>query len=554
MRRCQEGRIGQQRYPYVYRKLWPGVLLALVSLVSEGDGSALLRVGGMDEHALSRRERAQLAAYAREQGEAFPAALNLAAKAGLSPQALDGIARLRSALAIVGWQASPWQFLARYLFGHGDLVRRFLREGSAVSTHRLLAIGQLLAVARAFASRPLIGTANTASSLRAFLTYVRRLTASSEGNVRMPPSGDNLDAVRILTVHASKGLEFPVVYVTNLADKRFPFREMWDAAPPPPGLVDGGSGGRLVEEARLFFVAISRAKKELVLSCAARYGKSNYSPSPLLSLVEPFFASTPLAWLHWENTREPISPSQSFGEPVLRVLQIGEVEDYMRCPRRYEYRYGFGLVERDEDLAYKRFQICVNRVVTTLRADQQSGVLHDQQSAQMLLAEEWARNGPHGHPYEDLYRGLAESLIMKCLAGLGQSSAAPLWRDGLDIDLGEAKVYIRIDRSTIDADGLVRLRRLRTGRERDEDHKAPRLALLRKAAGEMVGDQAKVAIELEYLADGRVEQIKYSARWEQPRIDALVRAVAGIVAGRYPAAPENRRLCTTCPYWVVCPA
>jgi DNA helicase-2/ATP-dependent DNA helicase PcrA len=63
---------------------------------------------------------------------------------------------------------------------------------------------------------------------------------------------ENSDAVKIMTVHAAKGLEFPVVFVVGLNQDVFPSRKSED----------------LEEERRLFYVAVTRAKERLYLSWA----------------------------------------------------------------------------------------------------------------------------------------------------------------------------------------------------------------------------------------------------------------------------------------------
>ncbi len=64
------------------------------------------------------------------------------------------------------------------------------------------------------------------------------------------------EGVNLLTVHASKGLEFDEVYVVDLMDGRFPNRKL------------AGKGGSIDEERRLFYVAVTRAKNRLYLSYA----------------------------------------------------------------------------------------------------------------------------------------------------------------------------------------------------------------------------------------------------------------------------------------------
>ncbi len=78
--------------------------------------------------------------------------------------------------------------------------------------------------------------------------------------------------VNLLTVHASKGLEFDDVYIIDLADGRFPNRKLIS------------KGGSLEEERRLFYVAATRAKNRLFLSYAKydRVKRAEFKPSPFL--------------------------------------------------------------------------------------------------------------------------------------------------------------------------------------------------------------------------------------------------------------------------------
>ena len=80
------------------------------------------------------------------------------------------------------------------------------------------------------------------------------------------------EGINLLTVHASKGLEFKEVYITDLMDGRFPNRKLM------------GKGGSLDEERRLFYVAVTRAKEKLYLSLAKsdRVKKMDFQPSPFL--------------------------------------------------------------------------------------------------------------------------------------------------------------------------------------------------------------------------------------------------------------------------------
>lgn len=80
------------------------------------------------------------------------------------------------------------------------------------------------------------------------------------------------EGVNLLSIHASKGLEFNEVYVIDLMDGRFPNRTLMS------------KGGSLEEERRLFYVATTRAKDKLALSYAKydKIKKIEYIHSPFL--------------------------------------------------------------------------------------------------------------------------------------------------------------------------------------------------------------------------------------------------------------------------------
>src|SRR5258708_25407773 len=88
-------------------------------------------------------------------------------------------------------------------------------------------------------------------------------------------SKKKLDRVSLLTVHKSKGLESPVVFVMGLTEGIFPHKRSYTM------LEDDGpvnlSG--LAEERRLAYVAFTRARKYLLLSCILRYRSSDAVPS-----------------------------------------------------------------------------------------------------------------------------------------------------------------------------------------------------------------------------------------------------------------------------------
>ncbi len=85
------------------------------------------------------------------------------------------------------------------------------------------------------------------------------------------------DAVRCLTIHSAKGLEWDHVYIVGLADDQLPSYQ---------SIKKGESSREMQEERRNCFVAITRARKSLTLTYAARYFGWGKNPSRFLSEME----------------------------------------------------------------------------------------------------------------------------------------------------------------------------------------------------------------------------------------------------------------------------
>jgi DNA helicase II / ATP-dependent DNA helicase PcrA len=170
-----------------------------------------------------------------------------------------------------------------------------------------------------------------------------------------PPTADldpDADAVAVLTVHKAKGLEFPVVFMPGLVAGRFPTHARREPLGLPLELVKETfpeGDFQLQEERRLFYVGMTRARDELILSHAADYGGGvarRLSPFVLEALDLPMAMAVPgsgaVAVPPLERLAAFDPPERGASaargpvdEPLL--LSFYAVDDYLTCPLKFKY-------------------------------------------------------------------------------------------------------------------------------------------------------------------------------------------------------------------------
>ena len=112
-------------------------------------------------------------------------------------------------------------------------------------------------------------------SIKNFLELIDLELEAGEAGALQNNLEEGPDSVKIMTVHAAKGLEFKYVFVVNVVDRRFPTSERKDPIELPDKLVKEilpEGDAHLQEERRLFYVAMTRAKKGLFFTTAVDVG------------------------------------------------------------------------------------------------------------------------------------------------------------------------------------------------------------------------------------------------------------------------------------------
>ena len=143
---------------------------------------------------------------------------------------------------------------------------------------------------------------NKNGTLAEFIDYLRLL---GEFDVELEENTEIRDAVQVSTIHQSKGKEYPIVFITDLAQGKLPLRYQAKKFYVPNDLAKGLVKGddekalSLQEERRLLYVAMTRAQNELFMIFPTKYGQNvrlskpsefleeiNYETNPLVKLID----------------------------------------------------------------------------------------------------------------------------------------------------------------------------------------------------------------------------------------------------------------------------
>jgi hypothetical protein len=537
-------------------------MLALLELCCGRDGAPLLRLARWPAYKV---EPACVEALVREacaQGLAFPAALTAArSPKPLLPVEEEALSLLAAHIEAARYYPQPADILLRYLFGEASYLRALLTGDPAGAAQAAAALFGLVVLARGFAARPVLKPA--VNLTQAFLHYVRRLMLDGTSAASLPVAVIP-GAVQVMTIHSSKGLEFPVVYVPNLGRGRFPGRGRPRATIAlPPELRPSTTFAR-DDERRLFFVAISRAKEHLVLSRAASYDRRGHrsNPAPVLELLAGAPEVEAVEWpvceaqasLEDNNLElDAASPLPDAAKSEDMILTARELESLVRCPHRHYLADELGLTGSDGGTGYGLFSALLREGVDWLRDLRASGTWPASwDAAAAVLTSRWDARWPIdlalGPYYRDkalrVYRAEYDRLTGLLLTGPQRGRQRHI------VVVEGVSVAVEVD-LVDERDGCVRL-----ARERPSPSSSDGDSLtvgLYGAVSTSAFPGRETAIEIRYH-DGAEPRAITNATGVLGAYKPRIRAVmAQVRAGRYPPWPRSNDECLHCPFLSECP-
>ena len=257
-------------------------------LMNRDDDSAFERVVNVPTRGIGARTVENLRAKAKAEGVSlWAAALALAGEGGMSGKSS---AAVRAFVALIErlsaeTASSSLDVTVEAITKGTGLLEYYREEGRERGEARSENLEELVSAARFF-----IAEEREGQDIVEFLAHAA--LEAGEGQ-----AGEGQDSVQLMTLHAAKGLEFPIVFLTGLEEGLFPHeRSIHDEA-------------RLEEERRLCYVGITRAMRELTLSYAETrriHGQDLYcAPSRFLTEIPDELLEHVRPRLATESTRAP---------------------------------------------------------------------------------------------------------------------------------------------------------------------------------------------------------------------------------------------------------
>lgn len=227
------------------------------------------------------------------------------------------------------------------------LIEGWMKETSAQNQERIQTIAEFSKLVARFE--------NESKEKRVF-DFVEYLDMLEEAGEQTRVTMTDLDptAVKIMTVHAAKGLEFPTVFLVSLVAHRFPSMDRKDTIPIPEELIPEklpSDDMHVAEERRLFYVGCTRAEQHLFLSWSDMYeGKKKWKQSPFLNellgteILEKI-QHTLAPSLVPRSPLRAIAPRTTHGKPkkTLSVVSYSQLDAFAICPLKYKFRYLYSL-------------------------------------------------------------------------------------------------------------------------------------------------------------------------------------------------------------------
>jgi DNA helicase-2/ATP-dependent DNA helicase PcrA len=196
------------------------------------------------------------------------------------------------------------------------------------------------------------------------------------------------DAVKCMTVHKAKGLEFPAVVICSLVEGDFPLRSRDEkrvcGIPIPDRYLrrppdSRSEAAHYAEELRLFYVALTRAQDLVILTRPRKVPGRHVEESRFLSLIRDYITDRIDGSITIEREYQP--PRD------VPVLSYSSVQAYLDCPFQYLLSYHYRFTTPSSPM--ERQGVVVHNVVQTINLALKEGKMPDEAEIREIVDRSW---------------------------------------------------------------------------------------------------------------------------------------------------------------------
>lgn len=396
--------------------------------------------------------------------------------------------------------------------------------------------------------------------LGAYLKHLET-TEAAQADEEIAPLDEIVNAVHLMTVHQAKGLEFGLVIVPHLVEGRFPASRRSEGLTLPDELLKEElppAELHLAEERRLAYVALTRAREEVVCSLAGRYeGVKDWRPSRFLTpirgtdareLAAASLLAAPAAGLV-EVARQVELPLND--APPITALSFTQVDTYLRCPQMYQYRFVFRLPTRP------RPQMQFGRILHEALKDALGSIEQDRpltwEMVDSAYVAAWSRERFCAPEQAPSLQDLGRSYLRRAFDA-GDLSKPLLLEQAFSLRVDGLRLTGRIDRVDRHLDGSYEVIDYKTGstKRATELQRDLQLGVYALAAREVFRFDP-LSLSYYYLeTTERVTVDKPKERLDEDR-QTIVKVAEGIRNDLFLAKPERMK-CSGCDFRLLCPS
>ncbi|RWJ60439.1 MAG: ImmA/IrrE family metallo-endopeptidase [Mesorhizobium sp.] len=522
-------------------------LLALLSVLVDRRAMGLVRIACWPDFAASFADVAAVFEHLRA-AELAPASwlAQIEAIPGVREAGRQALAKLAAALAGFDQAASPWNVLATLLLDRTRIAANLAISASLTDRARGIAIWQFLNFVR-------VQPAGRGLPITRLLDRVRRLVRLGDDRDlrQLPAAAQHLDAVRLMTIHGAKGLEFGGVHIPGLNSDTIPRTPPAPPCPAPDDMIVGAEGsaleafrtGQAEEQECLFYVALSRARDRLILYAPTE--KSNGHNRPLSPFLDRLGTTLDRRAIVPARPLPMAAEARGVDLVVEGRLSFGasQIALYESCPRRFFYTHVLQVGGRRTATAFMHLHEAVRSVVEAVIA---SVAPITDQALEDLTGAALAGEELAGHGYSADFRVLALEMLHFFLSS--RAGAVPEAPIAVSVMLDGEEILVKPDEVLVRPDGVRAVRRVRTGHMRSTESKDVGAAALILAVEQAFPG---AVAELVHLSDGKVSPLVLSKREMDGRTGKLAKFLGDIRAGRFPAEVSTRT-CPNCPAFFIC--